>query len=154
MSEDDKLGWAKALVDRKAWVLHLGTDTIGRASKLYDGRGELYVSPVNNVPVSAPVLELDTGASHVADPSTFTELSESHVKFLAKVFAELDVAVKVVHAGTAGLVQPPTALMLMAAAFRSQAVQFDRARRNLLAGMQRRHDAAAKDPQEPNGSAS
>lgn len=140
MSDDEKripeprdgLGWAKDFVDRQATVMHLPTGTIGRVQKLFDGQGQLYVSPVNQTPVKSPVLELDSGSSFVAEPGQFIEFNDREKDFLKRSWAVVrklsqDFAVL----STATAVTPKTAMMILASIFRQHADELDRARKRM-----------------------
>lgn len=127
---NDSLAWAKDLVDRRAWVVHLETGSIGQVERLYDGAGEVYVSPVNQAPVRAPVIVMEGGASHVADPSLFVELGVAEIDFAkASLVALSDLVID--RARDSGELKRSTAMYLLSLAMKSQARLLDRAREAL-----------------------
>lgn len=137
MSDDEKtipeprdpLQWAKDLVDRKATVMHLPTGRIGRVERLYDGQGQLYVSPSNNMPVKSPVLELEGGNSFVAAPGQFTEFSDREQDYVKRASAVLrKLAQDFAMLSSATQVPPKTAMMILASLFRMHADDLDTTR--------------------------
>jgi len=77
----DSETWAKLMVHRKGYVLHLGGMVAGKAVQFFDGVREKYISPFNGEPVVGPVLKLDSGHAFLANREHFEELNERDVKF-------------------------------------------------------------------------
>lgn len=74
--------WAEGLIAKNAFVFHIETYAVGRATKFFDGEIEVYSSPVNGKPVrGSAVLELDTGHALLADPEKWMELSKAEVRY-------------------------------------------------------------------------
>lgn len=81
VSGGDKVAWGRRLVEDKRWLLHVPTLVIGVAEELYDGVEKVYESPMNGLPVTAPVLRLATGHALLVDPTAFVELEDREVAF-------------------------------------------------------------------------
>lgn len=66
MSQQPPAWSIEELVERQAYVMHVETQVAGKCVRLYKP-GE-WTSPINNQPVTDPVLELDTGDTFVLKP--------------------------------------------------------------------------------------
>lgn len=92
----------------------------GAVKKLH-APGE-YVSPVNELPVDAPVLELDTGDSFIAnagEEGRFVELDNDEHDFLVHTARTLSQAVLSISARAAAKLPRELALRMMANELRS-----------------------------------
>ena len=83
--------WAKALVERRATIMHAETQVIGVAKRFYDGVTEKFTSSVNGAEVDAPILELYEGNAFIAEKEeAFVELAEGEVQYQNIARAQVD----------------------------------------------------------------
>ena len=64
-TSEEAHAWARELVGKI--VMHSPTCRIGRVQTFYDGVATVFISPVNDQPVTAPVLALEDGNTLVAE---------------------------------------------------------------------------------------
>jgi len=120
MNEQEILAWGRDLEARKAWVLH-ETLAVGPVRKFWDGEAERYVSPVNDLEVKAPVLELETGHALVANPDAFLELTTAEFRMYAALQQGLAGLAAMAARGAASAgVDRVHGIALMRAALRAQ----------------------------------
>lgn len=126
-SQADGLAWARELVEKGAWVMHLATRTVGQAKKLFVV-GE-YVSTVTGQPTLSDVLELSQGGAFVAKKEEFAQLTEQEVAFYEDLQAGLaDAVLKLGAMGVQKGVRPQTAALLVGSALKVQAQELERRR--------------------------
>jgi|SRR6266850_185091 len=124
----DDLEWAKKLVDEGAFVFHMPTKSIGRVAKLFDGRGEQYVSTLTQQPTQGPVIEMANGASFVAKPGEFMRLEEREAEFYVRAVDLVGgLSLELGRLAVAHRVRPTTCAVLLAAALRAQVAELERA---------------------------
>jgi hypothetical protein len=117
---DQTLALGRALEGKKAWILHESL-AIGPVKRFWDGETEKFVSPLNELEVEAPVIELETGHSFVAKPGSFAELEPKEVKayvFLQQTLAQV-IRTAARGAASAGL-EISDVITLLRAALRAQ----------------------------------
>lgn len=110
-------------IQRKAWVVHVETGTVGQMVKFYTGLDDdHYVSTLSKEPIPAPVVELDTGDAFVLKGAdTFACLTEAEAAIYAS-FTQMLAAGVTITAKTAAAAKVPmgTYLVLVRAAIRLQ----------------------------------
>ncbi len=114
--------WGRDLALREAWVIHEPSLTIGPVKKYWDGTTEMFSSPVNDLAVPSPVLELVTGHAFVAKrQDEFVELDARAIRFYEAIQAGLTglIVVSGRNAAASGVPQD-VGLALTVAALRAQ----------------------------------
>ena len=102
----DKPAWSiDELVQRRAFLLHPETGTVGEAAKLH-APGD-YVSPLNKQPVNALVLEFASGDTFVVKgPDTFVPLTDPEQLAYVALVRMLSSAVEIAGRGAAAAKVP------------------------------------------------
>ncbi len=114
--------WGRDLALREAWVIHEPSLTVGPVKKYWDGTTEKFSSPVNDLEVPAPVLELVTGHAFVARRrDDFVELDARALRFYEAIQSGLSglIVVSGRNAAASGVPQD-VGLALTVAALRAQ----------------------------------
>jgi hypothetical protein len=124
----DKLAWAKQLVEKHAWVMHVQSRTVGRVAELYDGEGKLWQPPESDRPVKAPVLKFEQGHTFLArDPGAFIEFTGREASFFQDAQASLAGALsELAQLGAAKGVIGQTGILLLTSALRQQLRELER----------------------------
>lgn len=124
MNSDEIRAWAQSAMGQL--MLHVGTRTVVRLTKFYDGENDVYTSPINNLPVKGPVVEAFTGSTFVANPDLFIRLTEKEGEFYAGTEASLANFLREIAkaAGEMG-VRPATMSALVIVALRTQASKLE-----------------------------
>ena len=116
--------WARSLVERKAWVMHLPTEVVAQAARYWDGdTAETTYIGSNGAAVTVPVLGMAPPMQHTfaAVEQAFIELEEREARFYVAVAGALAEALRKAaeQAAAAGMLMP-TAVALMLAGLRAQ----------------------------------
>jgi hypothetical protein len=118
--------WATKLVEKKQWVLHVPTLTVGPVKAFFDGTESRWKSTIDGGEVPAPVLELETGHGFVARESAFHVLDAAQLRFYIAIQQGLAQLVGVAARGAAGEgVDPRAGFALVISALRAQLIALE-----------------------------
>lgn len=114
--------WVFDLQAKGALVMHIASWRVGKIENFFDGVQNVYESPHDGTPVTAPVVVLDTGDAFVADPAMFRVLNEAETKLFALTYESMKETLGAIGAFVlAAKIDKTVAMQIVSTALRAQA---------------------------------
>ena len=118
---EELLERGKRLAATKQWVFDVGAGVIGPVEEFFDGSEQVFVSPVNEQPVDAPVVKLATGHTFLLREETPIEIADREVKTYVALIQMLSDFVSASAAkASEEKVPPETFVLLLTASLKAQ----------------------------------